>query len=77
MKIDLREDSIDTNLFENSQQIASAYHDSYHIILAHLSTYFNNSIIVDVGTHQGHSAAALAYNKTNEVYTYEIVYFSI
>ena len=74
MKIDLREENIDTNLFENSQQTADVYHDSYHIILAHLSTYFNNSIIVDVGTHWGHGAAALSHNKTNKVYTYDVVY---
>ena len=74
MKIDLREESIDINLFENSQRTADAFRDSYHIILAHLSTYFNNSIIVDLGTHWGYSAAGLAYNKSNKVYTYDIVY---
>ena len=44
----------------------------YYAILTHLSTYFNNSVIVDLGTHRGESAAALAYNKSNKVYTYDV-----
>ncbi len=44
----------------------------YYAILTHLSTYFNNSVIVDLGTHRGESAAALAYNKSNIVYSYDI-----
>ena len=64
MNIDLREEKL------------SAYKDSfgfhYSAILAYLSTCFNDSIIVDLGTLYGNSAAALAYNKTNKVYTYDI-----
>ena len=37
--------------------------DQYYVILSHLSTYFNNSIIVDMGTLTGGSAQALAYNQ--------------
>ena len=44
----------------------------YYVILAHLSTYFNDSILIDLGTHRGESAAALSYNKSNIVYTYDI-----
>ena len=44
----------------------------YYAILSQLSTYFNNSIIVDLGTHRGESAAALAHNKSNIVYSYDI-----
>jgi len=46
----------------------------YYVILAHLSTYFNDSVIVDLGTHRGESAAALAYNKSNKIYTYDIAH---
>ena len=64
MNIDLREENL------------SAYKDSfgfhYSSILAYLSTCFNDSIIVDLGTLDGNSAAALAYNKSNKVYTYDI-----
>ena len=46
--------------------------DGYMVILAALSHYFNDSIIVELGTLYGNSAAALAYIKTNKVYTYDI-----
>ena len=46
----------------------------YYVILAHLSTYFNDSVIVDLGTHRGESAAALSYNKSNKIYTYDIAH---
>jgi len=53
----------------------SEYNQShYYVILAHLSTYFNDSVIVDLGTHRGESAAALAYNKSNKIYTYDIAH---
>ena len=64
MKLDLREEAL------------SGYTDifglHYNSILACLSTYFNDSNIVELGTLYGNSAAALAYNKTNKVYTYDI-----
>ena len=64
MNIDLREENL------------SAYKETfglhYSAILAYLSTFFNDSIIVDLGTLYGFSAAALAYNKSNKVYTYDI-----
>tara|TARA_B100000073_G_scaffold337622_1_gene333759 strand:+ start:56 stop:670 length:615 start_codon:yes stop_codon:yes gene_type:complete len=44
----------------------------YTVLLSHLSTYFNDSVILELGTLYGKSAAALAYNKTNQVYTYDI-----
>ena len=47
--------------------------DQYYVILSHLSTYFNNSIIVDMGTLTGGSAQALAYNQSNTVYTYDVL----
>ena len=47
--------------------------DQYYVILSHLSTYFNNSIIVDLGTLTGASAQALSYNESNTVYTYDVL----
>ena len=35
--------------------------------------YYNDSIIIDLGTHNGGSAAALSYNKSNRVYTFDII----
>ena len=56
--------------FGNKYGSSPAYH--YYAILSKLSTYFNDSVIVDLGTLYGNSAAALSYNKTNIVYTYDI-----
>ena len=39
----------------------------YYVILSHLSTYYNDSVLIDLGTHRGESAAALSYNKSNIV----------
>ena len=64
MKIDLRDERL------------SDYKDSfglhYNSILACLSTYFNDSIIVELGTLYGSGTSALAHNKSNTVYTYDI-----
>ena len=64
MIIDLRE--------KNLSEYKDSFGFHYYSILAYLSTLFNDSIIVDLGTLYGNSAAALAYNKTNKVYTYDI-----
>ena len=68
MSFDLREIVVE----QTSYKAFGASIDHYHAILAHLSTYFNDSIIVDLGTHRGGSAAALSYNKSNKVYTFDI-----
>lgn len=45
----------------------------HYKLLSHLSTLFNNSTIIDIGTHRGSSALALSYNESNTVYTFDIV----
>ena len=64
MIIDLRE--------KNLSNYRDGFGLHYYSILARLSEYFDNSVIVDLGTLYGKSAAALAYNKSNTVYTYDI-----
>jgi len=68
MNFDLREIEVE----QTSYKAFGADLEHYHAILAHLSTYFNDSIIIDMGTHTGNSAAALSYNKSNKVYTFDI-----
>ena len=68
MNIDLRENEI----LQSSYKAYGSDIEHYCAILVHLSTYFNDSIIVDLGTHTGNSATALAYNKSNKVYTYDV-----
>jgi hypothetical protein len=47
--------------------------DQHYKLLSYFSTLFNNSNILDIGTHKGHSALALAYNETNIIHTFDIV----
>ena len=71
MNIDLRYSYIIEKL---GKEFGTAGPYCYYAILSHLSTYFNNSVIVDLGTHRGESAAALSYNKSNKIYTYDIAH---
>ena len=41
-------------------------------LYSYLSTFFNNSIILDIGTYTGRSAVALSHNDTNKVISYDI-----
>lgn len=45
----------------------------HYRLLSYLSTQFNDSVIIDIGTHTGWSALALSYNPTNTVYSFDIV----
>jgi hypothetical protein len=47
--------------------------DQHYKLLSYFSTLFNNCNIIDIGTHKGHSAIALSYNKSNTIYTFDIV----
>jgi len=42
-------------------------------LLSFLSTKFNNSNILDIGTHAGQSSLALSYNSSNTVFSFDIV----
>jgi hypothetical protein len=49
----------------------------HYRLLSWLSTQFNNSTIIDIGTHHGLSAAALSYNPSNTIHSFDIVYKGI
>ena len=68
MIFDLRESIIE----QTSYKAFGSNLEHYYAILVHLSTYFTDSVIVDLGTNRGGSAAALSYNRSNEVYTFDI-----
>ena len=44
----------------------------HYRLLAYLSTCYNNSTIIDLGTDKGCSALALSYNPSNHVISYDI-----
>jgi len=46
--------------------------EQHYRLLSYFSTLFNNSNIIDLGTHRGSSALALSYNKTNTIHTFDI-----
>ena len=46
---------------------------SEYRLYAYLSTFFNESYILDVGTRIGGSALALSYNPTNQIISYDLV----
>ena len=57
------------------------YHKDYYLNLSgtheyrlysYLSTFFNNTIILDIGTSFGRSAIALSHNDKNKVITYDV-----
>ena len=45
----------------------------HYRLLAHLSTLFNNSTLIDIGTHKGKSSLALSYNTSNTILSFDIV----
>ena len=46
---------------------------SEYKLYAYLSTFFNKSTILDIGTRVGGSALALSYNPTNQVISYDLI----
>ena len=42
-------------------------------LYSYLTTFFNDSIILDIGTFDGRSALALSHNERNKVISYDIV----
>ena len=57
----------------NYEEYFSACGAQHYRLLSYLSSQFQNSNIIDIGTHRGNSALALSYNKTNTIHTFDIV----
>jgi predicted O-methyltransferase YrrM len=47
--------------------------NEHYRLLVYLSSLYEGEILFDVGTAQGHSSLALSQNKSNRVFTYDIV----
>ena len=45
----------------------------HYRLLSYISTLYNNENIIDIGTHRGSSSLALSYNKSNTIYTFDII----
>jgi hypothetical protein len=46
---------------------------SEYKLYSHLSSLFNNTTILDIGTRTGGSALALSYNENNKVISYDLI----
>jgi hypothetical protein len=73
---------LDSLTMSNVNQINDTEHQGYYLdksskehyrLLSYLSNNTNNSTLIDVGTFKGCSAIALASNKTNTVYSFNVV----
>jgi hypothetical protein len=69
-KIDLRKKFSNINVCNDFYKNPGNQH---YILLAYLSSLFDNKHIIEIGTHVGESAIALSYNKNNIIYTFDII----
>jgi len=65
------------NLINREYLVNESYYDSKsgvneYRLYSYLSTFFNNTTILDIGTFDGRSAVALSHNETNKVISYNI-----
>lgn len=69
--------SFDLSIFKgyhmDEQEFFGSAGQQHYKLLGYISTLFNDTHIIDIGTHMGSSAMALSYNKRNKVHTFDIV----
>jgi hypothetical protein len=58
---------VDSNYYNEKSGI-----QEYHLY-SYLSTFFSNTVILDIGTFTGRSAVALSHNLSNKVLSYDIM----
>ena len=79
MKIKIIKDEVRNLDITHLRNISLNSHDwhesgvSEYRLYAYLSTKFNDSIILDIGTHRGVSALSLSYNERNKIRSYDIL----
>lgn len=69
--------SLKINDFFNNIALGNDFYNEpgkeHYRLLSYFSSLFNNSNIIEIGTHLGESAIALSYNEKNTVYTFDII----
>jgi len=79
MEIELNKSILDNFELHNFEYLVTpTYYNLYsgvqeYRLYSYLSTFFNNTIILDIGTSHGTSAIALSHNINNKVISYDIV----
>ena len=78
MKIEISNSILDNfQLINKEYLVDKTYYDlpsgqqEYHLY-SYLTTFFNNTVILDLGTLNGRSAVSLSHNETNQVISYNI-----
>lgn len=72
-KIDLSNLSVSINNPEAKKYFLLHPGQEHYILLAYISTLYNNVLLYDIGTYRGCSALALSYNNNNKVKSLDIV----
>ena len=79
MRIVLSNEFLDEfQLINDEYLVSKAYYNSNsgmneYRLYSYLSTFFNHTTILDIGTFEGRSAIALSHNETNQVISYDIL----
>lgn len=68
--------SLNYDDYYKKYQLCNDFYDTpgkqHYRLISYLSTLYNNTHILDIGTHVGESAMALSYNETNTIYSFDI-----
>lgn len=79
MKINISNNILDNFILKNYEYLVDTRYynlpsgQQEYKLYSYLSTFFNDSIILDIGTLTGRSAISLSHNETNKVISYNIV----
>lgn len=79
MEIHISNDILDKFKLKNHQYLVDpTYYDlpsgnQEYKLYSYLTTFFDNSIILDIGTLNGRSAISLSHNESNQVISYNIL----
>jgi|688.fasta_scaffold1247472_1 hypothetical protein len=71
-KIDLSELGMFVNNEEHRGYFLSNAGTEHYKLLAYISTLYNNTILIDIGTNRGCSSLALSYNPNNTVESFDL-----
>lgn len=74
--LDVNFECFDTFIQSNVDDVKTEFFgdpgQQHYKLLAYLSTLYNNSVIIDIGSHRGSSALALSYNNSNKIVSFDI-----
>jgi len=63
---------VHVNVDTHTKYFKAEIGNEHYRLLSYLSTKYNNSTLLDIGTCYGHSALALSYNTSNKVLSFDL-----